>query len=74
MKLDVKSLSLPGVKLVRSMRSADWRRFFAETFVHRDFAAAGIDNQLSRTINHVRPQREPYEAYISKLDPLHRRS
>lgn len=46
MKLDVKSLALPGVKLVRSTRFADSRGFFAETFVQRDFAAAGIDNQF----------------------------
>ena len=46
MKLDVQSLSLPGVKLVRLPRFSDPRGYFAETFVHRDFAAAGIDNQF----------------------------
>jgi dTDP-4-dehydrorhamnose 3,5-epimerase len=46
MKLDVQSLSLPGVKLVRSSRISDPRGYFAETFVHRDFAAAEIENQF----------------------------
>src|SRR5262245_46870070 len=46
MKLDVQSLSLPGVKLVRGPRFSDPRGYFAETFVHHDFAAAGIDNQF----------------------------
>ena len=46
MKLDVQSLSLPGVKLVRSSRISDPRGYFAETFVHRDFATAGINNQF----------------------------
>jgi dTDP-4-dehydrorhamnose 3,5-epimerase len=46
MKLDVQWLSLPGVKLLHSKRFVDQRGYFAETFVHRDFAAVGIDNQF----------------------------
>ena len=42
MKLDVLSLSLPDVKLIRSTRILDVRGYFSETYVHRDFAAVGI--------------------------------
>jgi dTDP-4-dehydrorhamnose 3,5-epimerase len=46
MKLDVTSLSLPDVKLIRSARISDARGFFAETYVHRDFATAGIADEF----------------------------
>ena len=55
MKLDVSSLSLPDVKLIRSGRIADVRGYFLETYVYRDFAAFGIclnfiqDNQSFST-------------------------
>ena len=42
MKLEVLPLLLPGVKLVRSKRIADFRGYFAEVYVHRDFAMAGV--------------------------------
>jgi len=42
MKLDVSSLALPDVKLIRGTRIADTRGSFAETYVRWDFAAAGI--------------------------------
>ena len=42
MKLDIVSLPLPDVKLIRSARIADVRGYFSETYVHRDFAAVGI--------------------------------
>ena len=46
MKLNVELLSLPGVKLLRSMRISDARGYFAETYVRRDFAAAGIEHEF----------------------------
>lgn len=46
MKLDVLSLSLPDVKLIRTKRVADARGYFAETYVHRDFALAGITDEF----------------------------
>ena len=46
MKLDVLSLSLPDVKLIRTTRVADARGYFAETYVHRDFALAGITDEF----------------------------
>jgi dTDP-4-dehydrorhamnose 3,5-epimerase len=42
MKLQVHPLSLPGVILIRSARTSDARGFFAETYVKRDFAQAGM--------------------------------
>ncbi|MGA7487815.1 MAG: dTDP-4-dehydrorhamnose 3,5-epimerase [Xanthobacteraceae bacterium] len=55
MKLDLYPLPLPGVKLIRSVRTADPRGFFAETYVKKDFAESGIcsdfiqDNQSFST-------------------------
>lgn len=46
MKLDVLSLTLPDVKLIRTTRIADVRGYFAEAYVHRDFAAAGIADEF----------------------------
>jgi dTDP-4-dehydrorhamnose 3,5-epimerase len=41
--VDLESLSIPDVKLVRVKRHSDSRGYFAETWNRRDFAAAGID-------------------------------
>ena len=46
MKLNVLCLSLPDVKLIRTTRIADERGDFAETYVHRDFAMAGITDEF----------------------------
>src|SRR5262245_15543215 len=46
MKLDVFSLPLQGIKLVRSARMSDARGYFAETYVRRDFLAAGIEHEF----------------------------
>ena len=46
MKLDVLPLSLSGVRLIRAKRYLDPRGHFAETYVRRDFAAAGIDQEF----------------------------
>jgi dTDP-4-dehydrorhamnose 3,5-epimerase len=46
MKLNVELLSLPDVKLLRSTRISDFRGYFAETYVRRDFAAAGIEHEF----------------------------
>jgi dTDP-4-dehydrorhamnose 3,5-epimerase len=61
MKLDIRPLAHPDVKLIRAPRMADARGYFAETYVRRDFAVAGIaqdfvqDNQsLSRAAGTVR--------------------
>ena len=46
MKLDVLPLALPDVKIIRTTRIADARGYFAEAYVHRDFAAAGIAEEF----------------------------
>jgi dTDP-4-dehydrorhamnose 3,5-epimerase len=46
MKLNIELLSLPDVKLLRSTRISDSRGYFAETYVHRDYAAAGIEHEF----------------------------
>ena len=46
MKLNVESLSLPDVKLLKSTRISDSRGYFAETYVRRDFVAAGIEHEF----------------------------
>jgi dTDP-4-dehydrorhamnose 3,5-epimerase len=43
MNLDVRSLSISGVRLIKSERIADARGYFAETYVRRDFMSHGID-------------------------------
>jgi dTDP-4-dehydrorhamnose 3,5-epimerase len=45
-KLDVRSLPLDGLKLIRSTRVSDARGYFAETYLRSDFAAVGIDNDF----------------------------
>ena len=42
MKLDIRPLTHPDVKLIRGPRFSDPRGYFAETYVRRDFVAAGI--------------------------------
>ena len=42
MKLSIRPLALPEVKLIGAPRFADPRGYFTETYVRRDFAAAGI--------------------------------
>jgi dTDP-4-dehydrorhamnose 3,5-epimerase len=46
MKLTVELLSLQDVKLLKSTRISDSRGYFAETYVRRDFAAAGIGHEF----------------------------
>lgn len=46
MKLDVRPLSLPDVKLIRTKRIEDLRGYFAEAYAFRDFAAAGIADEF----------------------------
>ena len=43
MKLEVCPLWIPDLKLISSPRCADGRGYFAETYVQRDFEAAGLD-------------------------------
>lgn len=61
MKLTIRPLALPEIKLISAPRFADPRGYFAETYVRRDFAAAEIphefvqDNEsLSRKVGTVR--------------------
>ena len=61
MKLSIRPLALPEIKLIGAPRFGDERGYFAETYVKRDFAAAGItpefvqDNEsLSRVRGTVR--------------------
>jgi len=55
MRLDVCSLKIPDIKLIRTTRFADARGYFSETFARLDFMAHGIDcdfiqdNQSSST-------------------------
>jgi dTDP-4-dehydrorhamnose 3,5-epimerase len=46
MKLDVIPLSLSGARLIRAKRYLDQRGYFAETYVRRDFADAGIGQEF----------------------------
>ena len=46
MKLDICSLPLDGIKLIRSMHISDARGYFAETYVRPDFTTAGIDHEF----------------------------
>ena len=61
MKLTIRPLALPEIKLISAPRFGDQRGHFAETYVRGDFAAAGIANDflqdnesLSRTPGTVR--------------------
>src|SRR5438128_12690201 len=46
MRLDIRPLALPDVKLIHAARVSDPRGEFAETYAHGDFAAAGIAQQF----------------------------
>jgi dTDP-4-dehydrorhamnose 3,5-epimerase len=43
MRLDIRSLEIPGVKLIRPERFSDPRGYFSETFARAAFAAHGVD-------------------------------
>jgi dTDP-4-dehydrorhamnose 3,5-epimerase len=44
--LSISPLTLLGIKLIRSARMSDVRGYFAETYVRRDFVAAGIQHEF----------------------------
>jgi dTDP-4-dehydrorhamnose 3,5-epimerase len=46
MKIDIRPLSLPGLLLIRTTRMTDRRGYFSETYVRRDFAAAGVSSDF----------------------------
>jgi dTDP-4-dehydrorhamnose 3,5-epimerase len=46
MKLSIHALALPELKVIRAPRFADPRGYFAETYVQRDFVAAGIPHEF----------------------------
>jgi dTDP-4-dehydrorhamnose 3,5-epimerase len=46
MKLTIRPLALPEIKLISAPRFRDQRGYFAETYVRRDFAAAGIPHEF----------------------------
>jgi dTDP-4-dehydrorhamnose 3,5-epimerase len=46
MQLDVHSLAIPDVKLIRTPRFSDARGYFCETFQRADFAAHGLDRDF----------------------------
>jgi dTDP-4-dehydrorhamnose 3,5-epimerase len=46
MPIEIRSLSLPDVKLIRAARMRDQRGYFSETYARRDFIAAGIANEF----------------------------
>ena len=68
--LDVRDLSIPDVKLIRTPRFSDARGYFCETFQRADFAAQGLacdfvqDNQSSSersgTVRGLHFQRPPF--------------
>jgi dTDP-4-dehydrorhamnose 3,5-epimerase len=70
MQLDVHSLAIPDVKLIRTPRFSDARGYFCETFQRADFAAHGLasdflqDNQSSSdrpgTVRGFHFQRPPF--------------
>src|SRR5258708_27326880 len=70
MQLDVHSLAIPDVKLIRTPRFSDARGYFCETFQRPDFAAHALasdflqDNQSSSDRPATRPasplQRPPF--------------
>ena len=70
MQLDVHSLAIPDVKLIRTPRVSDARGYFCETFQRADFAAQGLgndflqDNQSSSdrpgTVRGLHFQRPPF--------------
>jgi dTDP-4-dehydrorhamnose 3,5-epimerase len=70
MQLDVHSLVIPDVKLIRTPRFSDARGYFCETFQRADFAAQGLDNDFlqdnqsssdrSGTIRGLHFQRQPF--------------
>jgi dTDP-4-dehydrorhamnose 3,5-epimerase len=70
MRLDVHSLAIPDVKLIRTPRFSDARGYFCETFQRADFAAHGLksdflqDNQSSSdrpgTVRGLHFQRPPF--------------
>src|SRR5437660_151558 len=46
MKLSIRPLALPEIKLISAPRFRDPRGYFAETYVRCDFAAAGIPHEF----------------------------
>jgi dTDP-4-dehydrorhamnose 3,5-epimerase len=46
MKLAIRPLALPEIKLISAPRFADPRGYFAETYVRRDFTAVGIPHEF----------------------------
>lgn len=46
MKLSIRPLALPEIKLISAPRYRDQRGYFAETFVRGDFAAAGLSHEF----------------------------
>jgi dTDP-4-dehydrorhamnose 3,5-epimerase len=60
MQLDVDSLAIPDVKLIRTPRFSDARGYFCETFQRADFAAQGLDNDfLQEEPIHRAPKASP---------------
>jgi dTDP-4-dehydrorhamnose 3,5-epimerase len=70
MRLDVRCLAIPDVKVIRTPRVSDARGYFCETFQRSDFAAQGVDydflqdNQSSShrsgTVRGLHFQRPPF--------------
>lgn len=68
--MEVKTLGLEGVQLIRVRRFADRRGYFAETWNHRSFAAHGLDvdfvqdnvsfSRSAGTIRGLHYQKEPF--------------
>src|SRR5882724_9087511 len=68
--LDIRSLAIPDVKLIRTMRVSDARGYFCETYQRTDFAAHGLDHDflqdnqssstLSGTVRGLHFQRPPF--------------
>ena len=74
MKLDVLPLSLPDVKLIRTKRIADVRGYFAESYVHRDFAAAGIADEFVQDNQSFSIAAGTVRGFISRFHHLRKQS
>ena len=62
MQLDVHSLAIPDVKLIRTPRFSDARGYFCETFQRADFAAHGLGSDFLQDNQSSSARREPFAA------------
>ena len=66
MQLDVHSLAIPDVKLIRTPRFSDARGYFCETFQRADFAAHGLESDFLQDNQSSSDRREPFAACFQR--------